>query len=432
MAEPGSLVPLRVTALRELADVQAREGSLGDAIVHLTAGLDVLGERGARSHPDLWRLLVDRLAWVRFRQGMLDEAVNLVRLATAGLDPERADDPMTLASLYNTMGGVLWQQGNLPEATTYVKRSLSIYERLGYLWGMANAYSNLGILDSRLGNWPEGLEHLGRALDLRRRIGDIQHQAFTLNNLGFLRTFMGQHETARQDLEKGLALGQRLGDNWIIAQCRGSLAYLAVVEFRFADAEEHAQAALSLAETAGSCEVQVQARWVLALVHMEHEEFETGMQCARDALQMAHSGGLLEYEADCLRVMGLLHTRTGGWLEAEARLHESIETCRERDDPYREGLALLELGRTYQRLAQAGDLTGMEWQVKALTTVEESLERFERLGAAYDLRMARKTLAQVLAETEDSALSVLPEPHARTKLTHNSHAASMAQVRREC
>jgi hypothetical protein len=108
--------------------------------------------------------------------------------------------------------------------------------------------------------------------------------------------------------------------------------------------------------------------------------------------------------------MGLLHARMGGEKEAEARLQESIEICLERDDPYREGLALLELGRTYQRLAQAGDLAGMEWQIMALTTVEESLERFERLGAAHDLRMARKTLAQILAETVDSSPSVLPEP----------------------
>jgi adenylate cyclase len=409
MKESSDLIPRWVHGLKELADIQVREGSPGEAIAYLKAGLDVLGDEGAEAYPGVWRLLVDRLAWVRFRQGKLEDALSLASSATLDLDLGSADDPLTHASLYNTLGGIFWQQGNLPEATTYVERSLDLYRRLGYLWGMANAYSNLGVLYYRRGDWPRALENWERSLDLRRTIGDLQHQATTLNNLGFLRTSMGEHKLAQRNLQDGLAIGRKLGDDWIIAQSLISLAYLSVVESHFGEAAAHAKAALTLAETISSKEIEVQARWILALAQAERDDFEAGLRSARQALHLAHDGGFLDLQADCLRVLGVLLARTGNWLEAETHFRESIERCLQQNDPYRRGLALYELGRMYQRLAHAGDLSGSEWQAKGLQAVEEAAEQFERLGATSDLQAARATLSQVRAEMTAKVPVRLPE-----------------------
>ena len=51
-----------------------------------------------------------------------------------------------LASLYNTLGGVMWQRGDLDGASRSVAQSLALYQQVGYSWGMATAYTNLGIL----------------------------------------------------------------------------------------------------------------------------------------------------------------------------------------------------------------------------------------------------------------------------------------------
>ena len=50
------------------------------------------------------------------------------------------EDPIKLASLYNTLGGVCWQQGNLDKAVSYVEQGLRLHERAGYFWGKAIAY----------------------------------------------------------------------------------------------------------------------------------------------------------------------------------------------------------------------------------------------------------------------------------------------------
>ncbi len=269
MTEYQHLVPHWIHGLRELADIHTREGAPGEASAQLKAGLDILEEAGVQEYLHLRPLLVERLAWLHLRQGELEEALDPARSGTRDLELESIDDPMTLASLYNTMGGVLWHKGNLTEAAGYVELRLTLYQSLGYSWGMANAYSNLGVLYYRRGDWAKALEVWEQALTLRQRIGDIQHQAFTLNNPGFLHTLLGGHELARQDLEQGLILGEHLGDDWIVAQSLVSLSLLDIVESRFPESVAHAEAALHNAQSIRSSEIEVQARWILALAHAQ-------------------------------------------------------------------------------------------------------------------------------------------------------------------
>ena len=190
-----------ISGLNELADIRHREGASEEAIEYLQAALSTVNSHGRQANITLWRMVVDRMAWVRFHQGLLEEAFELASSATLSVDLDHADDPITLASLYNTLGGVLWQQGNLQEAITYVERSLHLHERMDYQWGMANAYANLGVLHYTLGNWPQAAEILARAENLQKQVGDIQHRAITLNNLGTLRLAIGQHGLAKQHLD---------------------------------------------------------------------------------------------------------------------------------------------------------------------------------------------------------------------------------------
>jgi len=398
-----------VQGLRELADIQVREGAPGEAIAYLQAGLDLLGDEGAQTHPHLWRLVIDRLAWVRFRQGELNEAFDLANAGALSVDPGSDEDPMTLASLYNTLGGVLWQKGNLSDAATYVRRSLELYGRVGYLWGMANAYSNLGVLNYRLGNWHHALDNWEQALAMRRTIGDIAHEAVTLSNVGLLRTALGAHEQARKDLGQALAIGQRVGEHWVTSHSLAGLAQLALIQSRFGDAQDKARTALALAETIGNSEIQVQARWILAVAQAETESVEVGLVSAMQALQMARESGLQDLEADCLRVLGILRSRTGHWLEAETHFHESIELCLQQEDPYRQGLALLELGRLYHNLAHAGDLAGSGWHNRAQEILNQAADQFKRLGAAHDLGMTQTVLGDIEEASPTERSARLPE-----------------------
>ncbi|MGD2177482.1 MAG: AAA family ATPase, partial [Anaerolineae bacterium] len=414
--ESPAALALRVKGVRELADVKVREGKLDEAADHLEAGQTILGPEASRSHPHLWRLLIDRLAWVRFRQGRLEEAFALASSATLNLDEKASDDPMTLASLYNTVGGVFWQWGNLPEAAGYVERSLELYRSLHYAWGMANAYSNLGVLSHLQGRWSQASDYFERALELRRENGYLPEQADSLNNLGQLHVMMGEHDRAREELETSLTISRRLGNDRGVAYAQETLARLAVIQGQFEEAAARTQAVIDLSDAAGE-RIVVMARWLEALIEAETGELREGLESAEQALRIAEDAGLTEEVADCRRVLGKLHGRAGNYREAETLLRESIHLGLQLDSPYTQAQALLELGHVYQDRANVAGSSTSKWQDEALSVVKESAELFERLGAAHDLQLARTTLSQLEADAEARRISAQAESsRARTAL----------------
>ncbi len=389
-------IRLWATTLRELADVRAREGDYVEAFSHLSGALQVLGPAAAHLHTGTWRALMDRMAWVRFRQGRLEEASDLAKAATGDLGPGLEEEPTIIASLHNTLGGICWQQGDLSQAVTHVEQSLALYEGLGYVWGMANALNNLGILHFRLGQWAKTLEDWERTLTLRQAIGDIQNEAVVRNNLGILRMSMGHHHLARQELEQGLAIGRDVGDGWIIAQAQVSLAQLAATHGDFQSATTSARSALSLSDAVGSAEVRVQAWWILALAQANLVDLASGLASAEQALTLAREGGLLDLQADCLRVLGILVGQAQNWSEAESHFQASIALCSQLNDPYRQGLALLELGRLYHQRGDREPTTQEQWYGRAREGLTHAARLFGRLGAAHDLEQVTAVQRQLI------------------------------------
>jgi len=381
-ANISQMMPQTVSGLNELADIRHREGASEKAVEYLKASLATIDGQGRQDYLPLWRSVVDRMAWVRFQQGKLDAAFELASSAAATVALEQAEDPITLASLYNTLGGVLWQQGNLPEAITYVERSLRLYERIDYQWGMASAYGNLGVLHYTLGNWPSAADILARAEMLHKQAGDLQHRAITLNNLGILRMAMGQHEAAHQDLTSSLDIFERLGDVWGAAQVHVGMARLALIQSRFETAIAHADAGLRMMDTVGA--YGVEARWIIAL-SLAETEFPRSLSEAEAALRVAQEAGLIEQEGDCRRVLGTLRARAGDYLEAESLLREAVDLSIQSDTPYARGLAFVELGKLYQNIACDQQAEREAWSARALSAYREAAEQFHHLGAAYDL-----------------------------------------------
>ena len=395
--DPADLHPVLIECLHQLADVRQRQGTYEHAIEYLETGLQLLDETGSQLQPQphLRRLLLDDMAWVRFRQGKLDEAAALVNSVIDDLTADETADHSRLARLYNTLGGISWQQGRLEDAVTYVERSLHLHEQIGYLRGRAVAYSNLGVLYCLLGRWPQASTYYHQAYTVYQTIGATDGQANSLDNLGVLHTDSGEHTSAQQELETSLALRRRMGDNFGIAQSLVNLAQLALNRSQFEAAATHAQAALSLADSIGGSEGQIQARWILALVRAEGGDLSTGLQLAHEALNMAQERGLTEKETECLRVLGTLQAQAGNFQEAELLLNQSAHLAEEQNACYRQGLAQLALGRLYLQLSEREPSNSAQRQSQAGDLLTQAQQQFASLGAAFDLQHTQTLLANL-------------------------------------
>ncbi len=389
------LRPILHESLRQMADIRQREGDFERAMAYLEGSLQMLDEDSAPEEPELWQSLSDRMAWIRFRQGKLDEARKVALEATTKPNGTQHADPVRLASLYNTLGGISWQQGHFDEAVGYVNQSLELYDSVGYLWGTATAYGNLGVLYNSMGKWLNAAEYHERAQAVHQIIGNPQGQAVSFDNLGILNMYLGKHEEALQDLGRGLSIRKRLGESWGIAQSHVNLAHLALIQSDLKEAVARVQIALTMAEEIGSVEIQSFARWVLALIQTETDQLQAAQQSAEEALEMARSAGLLEREIECLRVLGVVQTRSKKFDEAELSLRQSVELAIDQNHPYLQGQALYELGRLYLTLSQMDEPAANEWQAKARASQSEAANLFQSLGAAHDLQLTEEIISQI-------------------------------------
>ncbi len=398
-AQSATLWPVLVEILRQLADIRQREGTYEEALAYLESGLQVLGEAGTVENPGLWCKLVERQAWIQFRQGHLEQAFSLADSAVQRLGAENIDNPVMLAKLLNTLGGISWQQGHRDQAIETTRRSLELFQSIGYTWGVATAHNNLGILYDVLGDWAKGIEYHQQAYALQHEIGDIEGQARSLDNLGILHMMMGEHETARQEMEASLIIRQKLGDHYGLAQSQASLAELALMQREQQAARSYAEAALKLADTIESLEIQVYARWGLAIVHAEQAEFEPGLILAGEALQMARQAGFVDGEIDCLRVLGVLKAKVGEHQAAQVLFQDSAQLAQQQNDPYRQSLACLESGLACLSLVQVDQQNQLSWRAKAVVSFNEAIQGFEALGAAYHRNLVQSALKQLQADS---------------------------------
>ncbi len=197
-----------VKTRRELADVRQREGAFDPALNYLETSLRQLDKIAPKKNQELLNSVLDRMAWIYFRQGKLQKAHQAALQAIENVETESDINPAIRASLHNTLGGICWQQGQLDNAIYNVQRSLQWYDKLNYSWGMGVAYNNLGVLHDIRGDWSNAISCYERAYSLQKSIGDLENQACSLDNLGILYLAKGDFTASQDNLKTALKIRQ--------------------------------------------------------------------------------------------------------------------------------------------------------------------------------------------------------------------------------
>lgn len=385
------ILPILINGLSELADIEQRQSNLATAVSHLNAGLTALGTAVTPQQQQYKRKLLGQLALVYFRQGYFEEAINAANQALTGFDAQNEPDPITTAKIFNTLGGIAWQQGNLPEAIKHVEQALKLNQLVNYNWGIAGNYNNLAILHAQQGETEKAIQFWEKAMAIRREQGDLHELALLLSNLGKMHLIAGNQEMAKTTLEEARVVSLRLGEKTILCNTKINLAWYALRELDVNTAVTEAQTALSLAEEAQSIPNIIRAKIVYAYVLAEKGELTQALQLAKSALAQSKSTGFLEGEIDASRILGIIYFYQGDNTNAELNLKESIELAIQVKDKLKEGLGRMELGHLYAQRTYVGSL---EWFTTTLDTFTEAEKLLNSIGAQYD---AAKCKTQILS-----------------------------------
>lgn len=388
---------LFVEALRELADVSQRAGNFVAARGYMDEALAVAAPV---KHTPLWYTLIERMAWIQFRLGEIDEGARLARQAIQELESDSEPQPFTLASLYNTLGGVEWQQGNLADALVYVEGSLKLYEPVGFSWGISVACANLGVLNWTLGRWATGTEWYERAAKIQEENGFRYEHATSLRNLGYLRMAQGDSEIAYHHFERSLAICEEQNYAYGSLATHLALGFWAVEMGDGDEMDRQVEAARTYAESSDT-ENRILLDLLTAQSFGFRGDYGEAMRIAKQALRLAIESGLQAEVLDANQVLGQLFAKVGDLEASEEYLLEALRLAQERQAPDRIANAQLELASLAEwHIYQGGEKKPLQEQ--GLTRVRAAIAAYERLGARPQLRRAR-ALEERLVNISDPA-----------------------------
>jgi tetratricopeptide (TPR) repeat protein len=139
--------------------------------------------------------------------------------------------PIETVYLINFEAYPLWHRGNYQEAKILLEKALNLYQenQLSDEKLLANLYNDLGIIAGDLGNINQAFEFYQKALSIGRNVFDEKSEDIVrfLSNLGTTYDYLGNHPKALESNEQALKMRQELfGEKHRdIADSLGNLSY---------------------------------------------------------------------------------------------------------------------------------------------------------------------------------------------------------------
>lgn len=160
-----------------------------------------------------------------------------------------------MASVYNSLGLIYYDQHDFDEAFFYIRKSLAMEEGVGDLKRVHTSLNNLAIIFEYTGPIDSAIFYHKQALDIAYQTKNPYSIGLSLSNLGNNYANDGQLDLAESTLLEALKIRDSLGYSRGLAYTHNRLANLYLEKNEFQKSQFHAQKSLENAELASELKV---------------------------------------------------------------------------------------------------------------------------------------------------------------------------------
>ncbi|MEW6097421.1 MAG: tetratricopeptide repeat protein, partial [bacterium] len=114
----------------------------------------------------------------------LGKKLNLYKWLLEEYKTDKEPDKKKIADITFKIGQIYYLFGDYTQSYQWLKETLSVYEEIGYLQGLATTYNNIGVIHDTQGNYQEALNWYEKSIKISEEMGDIAGLARTYNNIG--------------------------------------------------------------------------------------------------------------------------------------------------------------------------------------------------------------------------------------------------------
>lgn len=187
-------------------------------------------------------------------QGDNDGALNYYKMALPVIR-----DSSALAGIYNNIGAVYYQKGDLRTSFEWLEKALGVKQRNGFdEEEIADSYNNLGSVLINLGQEDKAMEYLRKALAINLSSGDSGSIAMNKNNIGSLYMNTGRLTEAEVYLLEAARISEKENIRGLTKDVYGLLAKLYALKNDFRAAYGYQKKFLELQESMQTSDLRQQ------------------------------------------------------------------------------------------------------------------------------------------------------------------------------
>ncbi len=194
------------------------------------------------------RAILSNIAVIYLERNDLKKALEYFQQIVAFGDLD--DDEASLYLAYN-IGRVLEEQGNLKEALSCYKGSLTYISKESNLSIIARCLTQIGSIYRKLGDFTEALDHYKQAMEISQHIHDSVTTASCLNDIGIIHFYQGNVGKALQFYQQSLEISVKVDLPRDLAKVHHNIADVYLSREQYRRAAEQYNKALSLYERLG-------------------------------------------------------------------------------------------------------------------------------------------------------------------------------------
>lgn len=261
-----------------------------------------------------------------FYGGQMDRALHLA--LAAEVEFRARHDRVGLLPALNLAGAVHFELGDLTGAEERFADLLEIARERGDDEMMGRATNNLGAIASLKGDAEQALSLFRLSIPLYQKVGFLRGLALTEHNLGIVNRDLGYWREAERHYRTAQRRARQLGDDRVAAMARAGRAEVSYLRGDHALAAVEARRALEAFSELGDELGRAEALKLLGSIAAAAANRESAAHCFDEALRLARDNSNPLLEAEVLEERASLHVGAGRTVLARADLEAAIATYR--------------------------------------------------------------------------------------------------------
>jgi tetratricopeptide (TPR) repeat protein len=226
------------------------------------------------------------------------------------------NDKEGIAEIYNNLGGLYKDQGNVTKGLEYFYKSYSINETLGDKFGMASNLTNLAQIEEKTRDTVRALVHQQKALTLFCEIDFTDGIARAENNIGTLNLHSGNTDQALKSFRNSYSLNEEMGNKNGMALALNNIGAVYSQTNKFDAAEEYYRKALAIYEETKSKLGLAQTSGNLSKLFGKKKKYPQALDFGKRSLNLSMSIGMPEEIMNSAGALKTIYSRMGDYEKA--------------------------------------------------------------------------------------------------------------------